>query len=50
MDTCFEYYYRNFRRTCFSLLFCFCCIIGIVNACQGKAKGLPIFGKFKILH
>ncbi len=31
------------------LLFVFA-IIGIVNACQGKAKGLPIFGKFKILH
>ena len=31
------------------LLFVFA-VIGIVNACQGKAKGLPIFGKFKILH
>ncbi len=31
------------------LLFVFA-IIGIVNACQGKAKGLPIFGKFKILR
>ncbi len=31
------------------LLFVFA-IIGIVNACQGKAKGLPILGKFKILR
>lgn len=31
------------------LLFVFA-IIGIINACQGKAKGLPIFGKFKILR
>lgn len=33
-----------------SLLFFVFAIIGIVNACQGKAKGLPIFGKFKILR
>lgn len=33
-----------------SLLFFVFAIIGIVNACQGKAKGLPILGKFKILR
>ena len=33
-----------------SLLFFVFAIIGIVNACQGKAKGLPIFVKFKILR
>ena len=33
-----------------ALLFFVFAIIGIVNACQGKAKGLPIFGKFKILR
>lgn len=33
-----------------SLLLFVLAIIGIVNACQGKAKGLPILGKFKILR
>ena len=32
------------------LLFFVFMIMGIVNACQGKAKRLPIFGKFTILR
>lgn len=32
-----------------SLVFLFLCIIGIVNAANGKAKELPVIGKFKIL-
>ncbi len=32
-----------------SILFTVLCIIGIINAANGKAKELPLIGKFKIL-
>lgn len=32
-----------------SILFTVLCIIGIINAASGKAKELPLIGKFKIL-
>ncbi len=32
-----------------SIIFAVLCIIGIINAATGKAKELPIIGKFKIL-
>ncbi len=33
-----------------SLVFLVLCIIGIVNAASGKAKELPVIGKFRILN
>lgn len=45
----FLYRLVGFIGTIVSLLFFVLLILGIVNACQGKAKELPIIGQFRLL-